>query len=121
MTSKPMFVTDELVHYETALIELFHTDIPVPPTGKRGRPRKPLKVIDPDLMYAKVKKMRKGKKVVKVEWKIRAGDGTKIAKMLEKSRSNTINTSYIEGRILIEILGCPFNPLYILKFKKILK
>jgi hypothetical protein len=38
--NKPLFTSDELVHYETILRENFSTKAPFEPTGKRGRPKK---------------------------------------------------------------------------------
>jgi hypothetical protein len=51
-----LFMTDELAHYKTVLADLHQNKIPVPLTGQRGRPRKPIIEIDPELNYATVKK-----------------------------------------------------------------
>jgi hypothetical protein len=56
---KPLFVSDELQHYATALEEEFSHDEPAVRTGKRGRPANPKRLIDEDLDYATVKKTRK--------------------------------------------------------------
>jgi hypothetical protein len=56
--NKPLYVSDELIHYKTALSEAFHTEVAFPPTGKRGRPKKPLSVLDTDLLYATVHKKK---------------------------------------------------------------
>jgi transposase-like protein len=50
----PLFTSDELVHYKTILSEIYSEEIPVEKTGKRGRPKKPIRVINPDLDYATV-------------------------------------------------------------------
>jgi IS1 family transposase len=92
----PLFVTDELVHYSTVLFEAFHIDTVVPPTGKRGRPRKPTQEVDPRLNYATVKKTRKKGHLIKVTRSIVFGTEQSIRPYLEKSCSNTINTAYIE-------------------------
>ena len=63
----PLFTSDELPHYADGLKELFHKLIPSEPTGRRGRPRNPEKVIDEDLDYATVHKTREKGRVVKVE------------------------------------------------------
>ena len=46
---RPLFTYDELPHYADGLKELFHKLILPKPTGQRGRPRNPEKVIDEDL------------------------------------------------------------------------
>lgn len=94
--NKPLFVSDELSHYGTVLHELFHEEVPFPPTGKRGRPRSPEQVVDTDLDYATVHKTREGGRIVKVERKVVHGSEQRILSTLENSPSNTINTAYIE-------------------------
>jgi len=93
---KPLFVSDELSHYATVLEEQFHTPVPAAPTGKPGRPRKPVKVIDEDLCYATVHKTRQAGKVIKVEQKVVYGSESDILERLEQSCSQTVNTAYIE-------------------------
>jgi IS1 family transposase len=93
---KPLFVSDELPHYDTVLGELFHTLIPAVPTGKPGRPPKPERLIDTDLVYATVHKTRQGAKVVKVERKVVHGTAQQVQERLDDSPSHTINTAYIE-------------------------
>jgi IS1 family transposase len=93
---KPLFVNDEPPHYKAVLEAMFHHLEPVPPTGKRGRPRKPLKALDKDLDYATVLKTRKGGRVVKVEKSVVFGTKARITERLKDSPSKTINTSYIE-------------------------
>ncbi len=96
LEGKPLFVSDELAHYGTVLAELFHELVPSVPTGKRGRPRKPKRVIDEDLDYATVHKTRQGARVVKVERKVVHGSEKRISERLANSPSRTINTAYIE-------------------------
>ena len=79
----PLFTSDELVHYKTILSEIYSTEIPVEKTGKRGRPRKPIKVIEPDLDYATVSKTREKGKVVKVETNIVFGDEKRTCTLYE--------------------------------------
>lgn len=77
-------------------MEAYHfLDIPEP-TGKRGRPRKPRKVVDPELDYAVVHKIRKDNRIVRVERKVIFGDQCRIESRLAGSTSNTINTAYVE-------------------------
>jgi len=92
----PLFTSDELPHYEDALLEAYHILELPEPTGKRGRPRKPRKVVDPELDYAVVHKIRKDNRIVKVERKVIFGDLCRIESRLAGSTSNTINTAYVE-------------------------
>jgi hypothetical protein len=78
------------------LAELFHKLVPSKPTGGRGRPRGPKRVIDQDLDYATVHKTRKNGRVVKVERKVVHGSDRRIDARLAKSPSRTINTACIE-------------------------
>ena len=95
--SKPLFTSDELPHYRTALAEQFSHLENQPKSGKRGRPKKPKVVIDPELKYATVHKTRDNGRVVKVERKIIFVDPRLIDQIIEASKtSGTINTSFIE-------------------------
>lgn len=95
--SKPLFTSDELPHYETVLVEQFSHLETHPKTGKRGRPKKPRLVIDPDLLYATVHKTRDNGKVVKVDRTVIFGDPTRVDHAIAVSKvSNRINTSFIE-------------------------
>jgi len=95
--SKPLFTSDELPHYETALVEQFSHLETYPKTGKRGRPKKPRVVIDPELLYATVHKTRDNGKVVKVDRTVIFGDPNHIDYAIAASKvSNRINTSFIE-------------------------
>jgi IS1 family transposase len=96
LKGKPLFVSDELSHYATVLAELFHELIAPEPTGKRGRPRSPVPVIDKDLDYATVHKTRKRGRVIKVERKVVHGSQERIEARLVNSPSRTVNTAYIE-------------------------
>ena len=53
---KPLFVSDELPHHSPALAQKYSTVVIPSRTGKRGRPRSPQRIIDPDLGCAKVQK-----------------------------------------------------------------
>jgi len=92
----PLFTSDELVHYKTVLGEIYSHEKPVECTGKRGRPQKPEREIDPLLDYAVVHKTREKGKVVKVERRIVYGEENRIDEKIAKSPGNKINTSYIE-------------------------
>ena len=92
----PLFTSDELVHYESVLGEIYSEEIPVERTNKRGRPRKPKKKIDPELDYAVVHKTREKGRVVKVERRIVYGNEQRIDEKIANSPGKKINTSYIE-------------------------
>jgi hypothetical protein len=94
--NKPLFVSDELVHYKTVLREKFSIQVPVLPTGKRGRHSKGELILDEELDYAVVHKTRENGKVIKVEQKVVYGNPKRIEQKLQKSVSNKVNTSYIE-------------------------
>jgi len=94
--NKPLFTSDELPHYRTILSEIYSEEIPVEKTGKRGRPRKPVRKIDPELDYATVHKTREKGKAVKVERCIVYGDEKRIEEKIAKGPGKKINTSYIE-------------------------
>lgn len=58
----PCFFSDGLSSYLPALIELYHTLKTFPRTGKRGRPKNPVKEPHPDLIYGQlIKKKQKGR------------------------------------------------------------
>lgn len=95
--TKPLFTSDELPHYQTVLMEHFSHLENHPKTGKRGRPKKPRVVIDPELQYATVHKTRDNGKIVKIERNVIFGDPKLINHLLETSAtSKSINTSFIE-------------------------
>ena len=84
--TKPLFTSDELPHYETALVEHFSHLEEQPKTGKRGRPRRSKIVVDPDFKYATVHKTRENGKVVKVERNIIYGDPKIIDQILKNQK-----------------------------------
>ena len=92
----PLFVSDELPHYADGLKELFHEYMEYEPTGLRGRPRNPEKVVNTDLDYATVHKTRDKGRIVKVETKIVFGSKERIENRIKQLPGKTINTSYVE-------------------------
>jgi IS1 family transposase len=96
LVQKPLFVSDALSHYATALAEVYHTKIESQPTGKPGRHKKPRKVLDDDLDYAIIHKIRKNGQVIRVEKRVIYGNMHRIQERLKNSPSKTINTAYIE-------------------------
>ena len=94
--NKPLYVSDELIYYQTVFKEMCSIEEPVPKTGKQGCPPKAICHIDPELNYAVVHKTREKGKVIKVEQKIIFGQQDRIQLKLNQSVSNKINTAYIE-------------------------
>lgn len=95
--TKPLFTSDELVHYQTTLAGQFCTFEEQEKTGKRGRPRAARQIVDPELKYATVHKTRENGKVVKVTRNIVFGDAEEVSKILDSSPvSKTINTAFVE-------------------------
>jgi len=95
-SSKPLFTSDELPHYERCLLELFHQLDTPERTGRPGRPRAPAMVPHDDLAYATVHKTRQNGRVVKVERRIVFGDTDRVEHRLQDSPSSTINTAFVE-------------------------
>lgn len=93
----PLFTSDGLKWYKTALLEHYGIEEDVKRTGKRGRPRKPRKIQPPDLKYAQVVKHRRKGRVVKVELRVVFGDEKEVKEIIENSPvSRHINTSFVE-------------------------
>ena len=81
--NKPLFTSDELPHYKDTILEEFHQEVRFKKTGKRGRPKNPVKEIDPEIDYATVHKTRENGKVVKVEKKVVYGNKNRINEKLK--------------------------------------
>ena len=94
----PFFTSDELRHYERALLETYGIVQEIPrQTGKRGRPPKPKLIPPPALQYAQVVKKRNKGRVVSIETAVIFGDHEEVKKRLEVSpTSKNINTSFVE-------------------------
>jgi hypothetical protein len=110
--TKPLFTSDELPHYETVLVENFSRLEEQSKTGKRGRPKKPKPVIDPEFKYATVHKVRQNGKVIKVERNIVFGSPDSIEQIIASSKvSKKINTSFIEraNLMLSPVKGSAFS------------
>jgi transposase-like protein len=60
----PLFLTDGLRHYATALVTHFGQWVAVPPRCEQGPKPKPRWLPIPELLYAQVKKRRRRKRVV---------------------------------------------------------
>ena len=69
----PLFVTDGLKAYGTALKKFFYEVVEFEKTGKRGRPKKPKRIPHRNLRYAQVVKKRKNGRIVKVQSELSMG------------------------------------------------
>jgi IS1 family transposase len=93
----PLFTSDDLDQYETAILNAYGVEEEMPRTGRRGRPKSP-KLVPPDeLMYCKVIKQRENGRVIRVDTEVVFGDERKIKELLETSPvSRHINTTFVE-------------------------
>jgi IS1 family transposase len=93
----PFFTSDQLLEYQTALLQAYGTwDQPLR-QGTRGRFPKPRRVPLPGLLYAQVVKKRCQGRVVEVSSRIIFGNPEAVAARLAASPvRHTLNTSYIE-------------------------
>lgn len=86
--------------YEDPISEVYSHYEPVPYSG-RGRPRNPIRVVDPNLKYAQIYKKRDKKgRIIEIAERIVIGEEAEIMKIIrETSRNATkINTSSVEGK-----------------------
>ena len=90
----PLFTSDKLPAYTKALISNYSTPEPIPRKRGRGRsPLKPKRLVDPDLLYAQVDKLRQGGRVIEVRRRIIFGTDKEIKQIIGPQQ---INTAYIE-------------------------
>jgi transposase-like protein/IS1 family transposase len=69
----PCFFSDGFSCYLSALIEIYHTLKTFPSTGKRGRPKKPIKEPPPELVYGQVIKKKRQGRLPELEYRVRCG------------------------------------------------
>jgi len=91
LASIPLFVTDGLKFYKTALLNQYHEIITYPPTGKRGRPKSPKLIANSLLKYGQIIKERYGSHLKNIVKKIVFGNDVD---------PKSISTSYIERQNL---------------------
>src|SRR5712664_268999 len=69
----PAFFSDGFTGYLAALIAAFHVVTTFAPTGKRGRPRKPVCAPHPDLIYGQLVKQKKHGKLLTLSTRVVLG------------------------------------------------
>lgn len=93
----PLFTSDQLPEYRTALLEVYGQWVQPPRQGTRGRFPYPRRVPDPDLLYAQVVKERERGQVVSVSTKVVFGTPEAVTAVLTASAASAaINTSFVE-------------------------
>ena len=94
----PLFLSDGWPSYPEILASTYSHEEPVPYSG-RGRPRKPIRVIDENLKYAQVIKHKAGGRLIEIEKRVIWGTEEEIIDIIhQEGRGQTINTSYVESR-----------------------
>lgn len=95
--SIPFFTSDDLKHYDDALLLAYGIKKEFARTGKRGRPRKPILEAPKKLLYAQVVKRRKKGRIVSITSRVVFGTEKAVAAKLKLSPvSRAINTSFVE-------------------------
>jgi IS1 family transposase len=93
----PLFTSDQLTQYRTALLHVYGQWYQPIRNGDRGRFPHQRRIAPPELLYAQVVKHRDKGQVVAVTNKVVFGDPALIAERLAASEASTvINTSFVE-------------------------
>jgi IS1 family transposase len=92
-----LMTSDEYPVYGAAIMEAYGVKKESPRTGRRGRPRKPVKVLPKGVTYATVHKEREGGRVVKVTTRVVFGTLATVLAALALSRVSTVvSTVFVE-------------------------
>jgi IS1 family transposase len=92
-----LMTSDEYPVYKTAIFEAYAVEKEQPRTGRRGRPRKPKKILPKKLRYATVHKERKNGRVVKVTTRPVFGTMAAVMTALAVSLVSTVvNIAFVE-------------------------
>jgi IS1 family transposase len=92
-----LMTSDEYPAYKTAIFEAYGVHHEFARTGRRGRPKKPRKVLPQQLQYATVHKHRKNGRVVKVSTRVVFGTLAAVLVALAQSLvSKVVNTVFVE-------------------------
>src|SRR5712691_11824475 len=73
VAGSPVFFSDGCTCYLAALIAAFHVVMTFAPTGKRGRPRKPVCTPHPDLIYGQLVKQKQHGKLLTLSTRVVLG------------------------------------------------
>jgi hypothetical protein len=93
----PLFTSDQLPEYRSALLHADGIWHQPQRKGNRGRYPKPRCVLPPDLLYTQVVKVREKGRVVDIRSRVVFGDSDAVeSRLAESPVSNTINTSFVE-------------------------
>jgi IS1 family transposase len=90
----PLFTTDGLAHYQTALLTHFGHWLQ-PPPNPSGRTPKPRWFPLPDLLYAQLIKHRRGRRIVRIKQRLVFGDRQQLQTVLDRLGWK-INTAFVE-------------------------
>ena len=94
----PLFLSDGWQPYPEVLESTYSHEEPVPYSG-RGRPKKPIRVVDAKLKYAQVIKRKQRGRLVGIEKRVIRGTEEEIVEIIRtEHRGQTIHTSYVESR-----------------------
>lgn len=89
----PLFTSDELKEYPSAIEACYSREVQPQKTGKRGRPKtRPVLLIEEGLLYAQVEKTREKGRVVNVEKKVIIGSIEEVRDVLLQTSSDEIST-----------------------------
>lgn len=113
----PLFLSDQLAHYATALLTHFGHWVAVPRRFARGRSPAPRWEPLPELNYAQIVKRRVGGRVVEVAQRVVFGSAEAIATLLSRA-GQTLNTAFIERLNLTLRLHLPALGRKVLSFAK---
>ncbi len=99
----PLFLTDGLAHYATAILTHFGHWVETPPRCAQGPRPKPRWRPIPALLYAQFKKRRRRKRVVSVSQRVIFGTSERVKAVLA-AHGWQINTAFIE-RLNLSLRG----------------
>jgi len=92
----PLFESDGCAMYENGIRWHYKEKVPLPPGEHRG-PGRPCLRLHADVCLAQVIKHHCGRRLVKVERRIRLGDPARVAQIIRQTGCGSqVNTSYIE-------------------------
>jgi len=92
----PLFTSDQLPHYTSAILKVFGRLVYPKRKGFRGRFPNPRFEPSADLQYATVHKERQGGRIISVSTRVVFGSAKAILACLKSLGMKTINTSFVE-------------------------